>query len=77
MLILGCKPTSYEARNMVNELMRKGETIYLCELCGFGYKDLNTAEQCEQYCDTHGSCSLEITRKAAYKPSVRVMPVLT
>lgn len=60
---------------MVNELRRKSETVYTCELCGFGYKDLETAEHCEQYCDMHGSCSIEITHKAIYKPSVRVMSI--
>ena len=58
---------------MVNELSRKGEIVYVCELCGFGYKDVDTAERCEQYCDTRGSCSLEITQKAVYKPTVKVM----
>ncbi len=60
---------------MVDELKRKNETVYLCELCGFGYGDLDTAEKCEQYCDTHGSCSLQITQKAIYKPAIRVMSV--
>jgi hypothetical protein len=60
---------------MVNELKGKRETVYLCEICGFGYGDLDTAERCEQYCDTHGSCSLEIIQKAIHKPSVRVMSV--
>jgi len=60
---------------MVSEMQRKGETVYLCEFCGFGYVDLETAEQCDEYCDTHSSCSLEITKKAIYKPTVRVMSV--
>lgn len=60
---------------MVDKFKSKSEIVYLCELCGFGYKDLETAETCEQYCDTHGSCSLEITRQAIYKPTVRVMSV--
>lgn len=60
---------------MVNEFRKKGQIVYLCEACGFGYKDLENAERCEQYCDTHGSCSLEIMQKAIYKPSVRVMSV--
>jgi hypothetical protein len=58
---------------MVNELESKAGTVFQCELCGFGYKDLDTAERCEEYCDAHGSCSLEITKKAIHKPNVRVM----
>lgn len=60
---------------MVNELKRKGETIFLCELCGFGYRDLETAERCEQYCYTHSSCSPKITQKAVYKPRSQVLSV--
>ena len=60
---------------MVNELLWKGDTIYQCELCGFSYKDLETAEHCEQYCYSHGSHSPKITRKAIHKPSVQVDPV--
>jgi rubrerythrin len=58
---------------MVNELERKGKIVYQCEFCGFGYKDIDTAEKCEQYCDTHGNYSAEIAVKAVYKPPVRVM----
>lgn len=64
--LIGCS-------SMVNEIERKVGTVYLCELCGFGYQDLDTAERCEQYCDIHGGCSSEITRKAIYKPAVKVM----
>ncbi len=58
---------------MVNELERKIGTVFQCELCGFGYQDLDTAERCEEYCDTHGTYSAEITKKAIYRPSVRVI----
>ena len=60
---------------MVSELEKKSGTVFQCELCGFGNKDLDAAEQSEEYCDTHGSCSLEITKKAIYKPNVRVMSI--
>ena len=53
---------------MVNELERKGKIVYQCEICGFGYKDIDTAEKCEQYCDTHGSCYAETTMRAVYNP---------
>ena len=60
---------------MVNELIWKGHTIYQCELCDFGYGDLETAERCEQYCYSHGKPSLKITRNAIRKPRVRVDPI--
>jgi len=60
---------------LVDELIWKGHTIYQCELCGFGYRDLETAESCEQYCYSHGSHSPKITRKAIRKLSVEVDPI--
>jgi hypothetical protein len=59
---------------LVNELDKKGKMIYICELCGFGYADLEMAERCEQYCYTHGSSSIEITEKAVYRPPLHVSP---
>jgi len=54
---------------MVSEIERRGRKIYLCELCGFGYADQSTASECQEWCSTHESCSLEITKKAIYRPS--------
>jgi hypothetical protein len=59
---------------MVNELKRTSGTIFMCELCGFGYRDLETAEQCEQYCYMHGHTSAAVARKAVHKPRGRVIP---
>lgn len=58
---------------MVNELERRVGTVFQCEICGYGYQDLDMAERCEEYCDTHGSYSVEITKGAIYKPNVRVL----
>jgi hypothetical protein len=60
---------------MVDTLQKKGEIVYLCELCGFGYKVLETAELCEEYCDTHGRYSPDIHKHAIHKPTVPVMPL--
>jgi hypothetical protein len=59
---------------VVRELKRMSETIFLCELCGFGYRDLETAERCEQYCYTHEHTSVLLVQKAVYKPRGRVIP---
>ena len=40
--------------------------IYLCEECGLGHADERTATECEAYCKSHASCSIEITAKAVY-----------
>lgn len=49
---------------MVKREEWKGKTTYTCESCGFGYLTETLAQQCEDYCTTHKSCSLEITRQA-------------
>jgi hypothetical protein len=41
---------------------------YICDACGFGYSDAKTALQCEEFCKKHRSCSIEITKKAIYRP---------
>ncbi len=35
-------------------------------MCGFGYKDYETAERCENYYAENQSCSIEITKNAVY-----------
>ena len=53
---------------MVRRIRIDGESAYICETCGLGYADEETARECEKFCSTHGACSLEITRKAKYFP---------
>ena len=50
---------------MVKELKEEDRTIFLCEKCGLGYADRETAEKCEEWCKKTNTCSIEITRKAA------------
>jgi len=52
---------------MVKELEKEDQTLYLCEACGFGYKDTLKAQQCEDYCNKHQSCSTEIAKHAVLK----------
>jgi hypothetical protein len=54
-------------------LIRKREVIFHCEICGFGYDDLRTAEACEEFCNSHGFSSSDILRKAIYRPSTEVL----
>ena len=44
------------------------KTVFICDFCGLGYSDEDTAEKCEKWCKVNGTCSLEITRKAIYFP---------
>jgi hypothetical protein len=65
----------YCVRKMVNEVRWRGQTIYECEICGFGYLELETAEHCEQYCYSHKKPSFKITQKGIRKPPARVDPI--
>jgi len=60
---------------MVDKIRKKGEITYVCELCGFGYRALETAEECEEYCDLHGSYSPDIHKHSTSKPTVRLIPL--
>jgi C4-type Zn-finger protein len=58
---------------MVYESIKKNQAVYQCEICGFGYRDLRTAEACEEFCDMHGFSSPEVLRKAVYRPIIQVV----
>jgi hypothetical protein len=51
--------------------------IYQCEIWGFGYGDLEDAEACEEFCDTHGFSSPETLKKAVYRPVIQVLSMAT
>jgi hypothetical protein len=59
---------------MVSEKRVGDKTVFLCDICGLGYADKKTAQDCEDYCRSHhGSCSAEISAKAVYSPDVPVV----
>jgi hypothetical protein len=66
-------PPIVQERSMVDKIRRKGGAMYVCEVCGFGYRELEIAEECEEYCDMHGSYSPEIHNQAISKPTAPVM----
>jgi hypothetical protein len=47
---------------MAKELRKDDSTLYVCEACGFAYKEKEWAEKCQQWCEQHQSCNLEITQ---------------
>ncbi len=53
---------------MVSEKQHEGERLYLCDVCGFGYRKKEQAESCEEYCARTNSCSIAITKDAVYFP---------
>ena len=54
--------------SMVTEIVHEGRPVFLCDVCGFGYKEREIADECEDYCTAYNSCSIEITAKAVYVP---------
>lgn len=49
---------------MVKEEVKKGKTYFRCEDCGFFYETRELAQKCQNFCEEHKSCSLEITKHA-------------
>ena len=49
---------------MVKEVKQLNQKLFVCEACGFGYKDATLAHQCEDYCSKHQSCSTELAKHA-------------
>lgn len=41
--------------------------VFVCAVCGSGYKDAETAIKCEVYCQENKSPSPEISKKAIHK----------
>lgn len=34
--------------------------LFVCQECGYGYRERDWAEKCEAWCREHNSCNLEI-----------------
>ncbi|HLD56904.1 MAG TPA: hypothetical protein VJA47_01270 [archaeon] len=49
---------------MVSEKFVKGKKFYVCDACKFAYKFGEVAKDCEEWCKTHHSCNLDITKHA-------------
>ncbi len=53
---------------MVSEKQYEGERLYICDVCGFGYRKKEQAASCEEFCARTNSCSIAITKDAVYFP---------
>ncbi len=47
---------------MVEEVSHNDKIYYQCEACRYYYKTKKLAQECEDFCNKHKSCSLEITK---------------
>jgi len=58
---------------MVTEKKVVGQTIFICEICGLGYADRETAQKCEDWCGKNPeTCNLQISQKAVYSPDMPI-----
>jgi|TARA_B100002003_G_C13606739_1_gene312357 hypothetical protein len=57
-----------QAKPMVSEKQHEGERLYICDVCGFGYRKKDQAANCEEFCARTNSCSIAITKDAVYFP---------
>jgi len=60
---------------MVTDLNETNGMLFVCEFCGAGYENIETAEDCEEHCGTLGFTSAEIRRKATHVPRIQVIPM--
>ncbi len=56
---------------MVNKEILKDRSIFVCKVCNFHYFDENVARKCEVYCESHGSCSNEITKNSVERSGLK------
>ncbi len=45
---------------MVKKVKKNDEVLYVCEVCGLAYAEKKWAEKCQEWCQQHQSCNLEI-----------------
>jgi hypothetical protein len=55
---------------MVKEKKEYDKMVFKCHVCGHGYCDRKTAQECEDWCREAGTCSAKITKKAVHFPSM-------
>ena len=47
---------------MVEETNLEGKIVFKCMKCGWIYRDEESAMKCQQWCEKHDSCDMELTR---------------
>ena len=50
-------------------------TVFVCEVCGLGYANKETAQKCEDWCRKNlETCNMQISQKAVYSPDMVTPP---
>lgn len=55
---------------MVKIKKKDKEVYYVCEECGYLYKEKKWAKKCEAWCKEHQSCNLEILERGVPNENV-------
>ncbi|MBI2851337.1 MAG: hypothetical protein HYX80_09950 [Chloroflexi bacterium] len=51
---------------MVKEIQKDSQTLYVCEECGYAYKEKKWAQECQAWDQAHpGTCNVEIIQHGA------------
>jgi len=59
---------------MVKKENIENRILFICEVCGLGYIDEQTAAQCEDWCRRTGTCNVKLTSRAVYFPGLTRFP---
>lgn len=64
-----------ENKEMKTDLVTRktidGKIVFICDICGLGYSDKETAQKCEDWCGKNsGTCNFQISQKAVYAPGL-------
>ena len=49
---------------MVKRINKGRKQYFMCEACQFAYAAGSLAQKCENWCNKHHSCNIEITKNA-------------
>lgn len=44
--------------------IKDDKKYFVCEICGFSYEENEWAQRCQNWCEEHNSCNMEITKRS-------------
>ncbi len=45
--------------------------LYQCPVCGLHYRDKDLAVQCEEFCNKHNACNMEISKHSVERQKLQ------
>ena len=67
-------PTAEQENFMVHIVEKDGEHVFMCDACGFHFRERSDADICERHCNTNKSCSEEITKRSIERKTLNPKP---